>query len=184
MVKLILGLAADISAGKDTAARYLAEKYGFEKHTISDILRGEARAKKIKPTRENLTKLAQVLRKKEGKHALVKRLIKKFKKEKIVIAGIREPEEVYCLREQFPGKVKLLRLTADAKVRFERIKSRRRTGDPKTLKEFLNQEQKEWKEFNLKKLFKMVDYMIKNNGTIEEMYKKIDSVVKKTAKSI
>lgn len=179
MVKLILGLVADISAGKDTVARYLTEKYGFEKHTLSDVIRAEARAKKIKPTRDNLYKLVKKIRAKEGKHALVARIIKKFKKQKIVISGIRELEEIKFLKEKFPGKVKILHLTADPKIRFERVKARGRTGDPKTFKEFLEQEKKENEEFNFKALFKKADYKIKNNGTIEELYKKIDKLIKK-----
>jgi len=179
MVKLILGLVADISAGKDTVARYLAEKHNFEKHTLSDVIRAEARAKKLKPTRDNLYKLVREIRKKGGKHALVNRIIKKFKKDKIVIAGIREPEEIDYLKEQFPGKVKILHLTASPKIRFQRIKTRKRTGDPTTFKEFLEQEKKEWKEFNFKALFKMADYKIINDGTLEELYKDIDKVIKK-----
>jgi len=179
MVRLIIALAADISAGKDTVARYLSRKYGFEKHTLSDVLRAEARAKKLKPTRENLYKLAKTLRKKEGRHALVKHIIKKFKKQKIVIAGIREPDELKFLRKTFPGKVKLIYLTADPEIRFERIKKRGRTGDPKTFKEFLQQEKKEQKRFNFKTLTRFANYKIVNNGSIKELQAKIDSILKK-----
>jgi len=179
MVKLILGLVADISAGKDTAARYLAEKYGFERHTLSDILRGEARVRGIEPTRGNLKKIATELRAKEGKLALIKRVVEKFKKDKIVVAGIREKEEIEFLKEKFPSKVKILHLTADPRIRFERIKARGRTGDPKTFEEFLEQERKEWSEFDFKTLFKMADYKIENNGTIEDLYRHLDDLVKK-----
>ena len=50
-MKLIIGVVADISAGKDTVARYLAKKHDFERHTLSDIIRAEARKRKVKPTR-------------------------------------------------------------------------------------------------------------------------------------
>lgn len=179
MGKFILGLVADISAGKDTAARYLAEKHGFERHTLSDILRAEARVRKLTPTRENLVKIVKELRKKEGIHALIRRAIKKSKKDKIVIVGIREKEEIDYLKEKFPGKVKILRLTADPKIRFERIKTRGRTGDPKTFKEFLAQEKREWEEFDFKTLFKMADYKIVNDGTVEELYRELDKALKK-----
>ena len=179
MVKLIIGLVADISSGKDTVARYLAEKHGFERHTLSDILRAEARELNKKPTRKNLGKISKILRKKEGKDALIKRLIKKFKKQKIVIAGIREAEEIEFLKKKFPGKIKILHLTADARIRFKRIKERGRTGDPKTFREFRNQEKKEWQEFNFKEIFKLANYKVINNNSVEALYKKIDSVIKK-----
>ena len=178
MVKFILGVVADISSGKDTVARYLAEKYGFERHTLSDVLRAEARVRKVKPTRENLYKIVDEIRAKDGKEALVKRVIKKFKRDKIVISGIREKEEIEYLREKFPGKVKILHLTSDAKLRFERIKGRGRTGDPKTFKEFLEQEKREQKKFNFNIIFSMADLKIENKGTIEELYKQIDCLLK------
>ncbi|MBD3262758.1 AAA family ATPase [Candidatus Woesearchaeota archaeon] len=177
MVSLIIGLVADISAGKDTVARYLAEKYSFERFTLSDILREIAKKRNIEPNRENLMKIIRKLREKEGETALVKRAIKRFEKDRVVIAGIRKPEEIVYLRKQFPGKVKIIRLTADAKIRFKRIKKRARIGDPKTLKEFLEQEKKEHKEFDYESIFEMADYTIKNNGTLEELYKKIDSIL-------
>ncbi len=183
MVKIIIGLVADISAGKDTFARYLAEKHGFERHTISDILRGEAAERGLPPIRENLQKLAAEIRKKEGKNALMQRTVKKFKKEKIVISGIREPSEVDFLREKFPGKARIVHLTADPKIRFQRVLARGRTGDPKTYEEFLKQEKTEWKEFDFKTLFKMADYKIENSGAVEELYQKIDKLLKRILKS-
>lgn len=182
MVKIIIGLVADISAGKDTFARYLAEKHGFERHTISDILRGEAAERGLPPIRENLRKIEQELRKKGGRTVLIQRIEKKFKKEKIVISGIRVVDEVSFLREKYPGKAKIVHLTADPKIRFQRVLARCRTGDPKTFEEFLKQEKTEWKEFDFKTLFKMADYKIENNGAVEELYHKIDELLAQVLK--
>jgi len=178
MVEKIIAIIADISAGKDTAAKYISEKYDYEHHTISDILRAVARERKLKPTRPNLQGLADEIRKNEGPDALIIRELKKIKKEQVIFAGVRDISEIKYLRKNYPGKVVVFYLKADAKVRFERIKARGRTGDPKTFEEFLKMEKAEGKKFKFKQLFKMADYTIENNGTEEEFHKKLDEFMK------
>ena len=178
MVEKIIAIIADISAGKDTAAKYISEKYKYEHHTVSDILRSIARERKLAPIRKNLSKIADEIRKKEGKDALIIRELKKIKQEKVIFAGIRDIDEIKYLQKNYKKKVIVLYLKADAKVRFERIKARGRTGDPKTFEEFLKMEKAEGKKFKFKQLFKMADYTIENNGTEEEFHKKLDEFMK------
>lgn len=177
MIKLIIGLVADISAGKDTVADYLAKKHGFERFTLADFLREEAKKQGLTPNRENLIKIQDKLNKTEGKDGLVKRALQRATKDKVVVAGIRKKEEIMYLRKQFPSKVKILHLTASPEIRFQRIKKRARIGDPKTFEEFLDQEQNEWEVFPFKEIFEMADLTLENNGTLEELYMHIDQII-------
>ncbi len=52
---MIIGLTGANASGKGEAASYLKSK-GFEYYSLSDILREEAKRKKIEPLRENLIK--------------------------------------------------------------------------------------------------------------------------------
>src|SRR3972149_9767422 len=56
MVKLVLGLAGRIGAGKDTVSNYLKQK-GFLVLAIGDMVRAEAARRGLEPTRENLLRL-------------------------------------------------------------------------------------------------------------------------------
>ena len=177
----VIGLLSDIGAGKTVAGRYISEKYKFHRYTISSYIRAKAREQKKKPTRGNLFKIARNLENEHGKDYFIKKIAedaKEDKAEKIVIDGLRAPYQIKACRQVFKG-IKFVLIKAKPEIRFKRIKERGRTGAPKTFKEFKEMERNEWKEFNFKKVFKMADYVLHNNGTIEEFYKKIDSVLRK-----
>ena len=68
-------------------------------------------------------------------------------------------------------------------IRFKRIVSRKRPGDPETLKEFMEKEKMENipvpANQQLENCLKMADMIIINDSTVEEFHKKISSVVEK-----
>ena len=83
------------------------------------------------------------------------------------------------IKKQFGEKAKIIYLTAPIETRFERAKERARPGDPQTLAEFKKQQEFERQRFGLAGIEKFADFVISNEGTIEELYKKIDDFVKK-----
>ena len=66
---MIIGLTGANASGKGEAASYLKSK-SFEYYSLSDILREKAGARKIEPSRENLIKLGNELREKNGSSVL------------------------------------------------------------------------------------------------------------------
>jgi len=88
----VIGIVGKIGSGKDTAAEYLNKKYSFKSVNIGDLVRKEAKNKKLVPTRINLTRVSKEFTDKFGKDYWSKRAIKKiksFKGSKFVITGIR-----------------------------------------------------------------------------------------------
>ena len=180
---IVIGLVGDIGAGKGTVADYLEVKYKFHKHTVSDYIRSEARKRHIHPTRENLEKLSERLRARHGKDYFIRKVIQKVEKdgdEKVCIDGIRLSSDVKLVKNFFKPRVKIIFVTAPARIRFERMKKRGRPGDPQAWPEFLALERKEEKEFHLKKVFAMADHVINTARTKKELYKEIDKLVKLT----
>ena len=175
---MVIGLTGANASGKGEAAEYLKSK-GFVCHSLSDILREEARVNGIEPSRENLIILGNKLRLEKGPSILAELAIKKIKdKRNYIIDSIRNPFEIKALR-RLKG-FELVGIDAPAETRFNRILSRNRAGDPKTLEDFIEKERKENISADtnqqLKNCLKLADRIIINDSTIEEFHKKIDEI--------
>lgn len=187
---LVLGLTGPNAAGKSEVCKYLVSK-GFYSTSLSDILREIAKKEKILPIRENLIKLGNQLRQKYGSGVLAKRLCAKIKKSrynKIVVDSIRNIGEIKELRKNFKNRFFLIYITAPKKLRFKFLLKRARQGDPKTYKEFLEVEKKEISNKSthqqLHKCKELRDFMINNESTLNELYKKIDEILEKIEKRL
>ncbi len=135
---MIIGVTGPICAGKDEVGKLLVE-LGFERLSLVEALRDEARLRGIELTRTNLQDLGDELRKNEGADVLARRVMKQVVPGKdYVIESIRNPGEVSALREL--SEFMLLCVTAPDHVRFERMVARAREKDPHTFEEFLQNE--------------------------------------------
>ncbi|MCD6591043.1 MAG: AAA family ATPase [Candidatus Aenigmarchaeota archaeon] len=179
MALFILGITGKRGAGKDTVADYLKKRYGFRvlnytEHVLSPILR--ERNKKI--TRSNLINLALDLRKKYGNDILTKKIAELIKGyDKWVISGMRYPEEYYYLKSEFGERFKLIHIECSTQTRYERIKKRGTKGEASiSFREFLKIEDAET-EKAIDMIIELADLSITNDGTLEELYKKIDRMV-------
>lgn len=187
-MKLVLGLTGPNAAGKGEVCKYLAMK-GFFSTSLSDILRKIAKQKGITPSRVNLVNLGNKLRKKYGSGILAKWLIREISrngKDKIVVDSIRTSGEILAFRKKFKNNFYLIHISAPKKIRFKRILSRGREGDPKTYKEFIEIEKRECSKKSVQqqihKCKQLSDFFINNNSTLEQLYKKVDSIVDKITK--
>lgn len=176
---MIIGLTGLAGCGKEEVADYLKKKYGFRVFNFSqDVLLSIAKERGIEPTKMNLSILGDELRKEKGMGALAHLLMEKIKKEKdsdrIVISGFRSTEEVDYVRNE-ELNFYLVKVDADPMIRF----SRRRPDDPQTQEEFFARDKRDIENKGLGKVMKMADFTIKNNSSIEELYKDVDALVKK-----
>jgi len=177
---MIIGLTGANASGKGEAADYLKSK-GFTHYSLSDILRKEAKDRKINPSRENLIKLGNELRKENGPSILADLAAKKIgDKNNYIIDSIRNPFEVKALRKL--NNFTLIGIDAPVEMRFKRSLERNRPGDPKTLDEFIEKENKEniTNSVNqqLENCLKLADIIIINDSTIEKFHKKIEGAIK------
>ncbi|MFB3895466.1 MAG: AAA family ATPase [bacterium] len=179
---MIIGLVGTMGAGKGVCAEYLGKK-GFEYHSLSDEIRFELKARKLPETRESLTSVGNELRTRFGPAVLAQRVLNKIiPGQDYVIDSIRNPDEVKKLKSR-PEFV-LIKIDAPAQIRFDRIRSRARTGDVQTLAQFLVQEKAESESTNPNKqqlhaTSAMAQYTLINDSTVEAFYKKIDSLLNK-----
>jgi dephospho-CoA kinase len=108
-------------------------------------------------------------------HALKKK-IKKTKKQIIVFNGIRFFDEFNNIKKT--GGI-MVYITADSKIRWQRIKNRgEKKDDSVSYKKFL-QIEKAGTEIFIPKIGKKADFLIENNGSKKEFYNEIKKVLKK-----
>jgi dCMP deaminase len=177
---MIVGITSFFGAGKDTVAEYLVKKKAFEHISLSDMVREEVLRRGQKITRERLQNVANELRIKYGSSVLTMKALKKMLPEKnYVITSIRTKAEVEVLKEK--KTFVLIFIDAPIEVRFSRIHARRREQDPQTLEDFKRVEGKELRggegSQQLIECKKMANITLRNDFTIEALYKKLDRLV-------
>jgi dCMP deaminase len=176
---MLIGLTGRNAAGKGEVAKYLQTK-SFYYYSLSDAIREELRARKIKVTREALIQIGNELRQRFGPGVLADRILQHTQPDRnYVIDSIRNPAEVAVFRK---GKdFRLILVDAPVVVRFERTVARGRENDPTTFEEFVALDNREAAgdetSQNLTKVEQLVDETLINDGSLEELHPKVDLMV-------
>jgi dephospho-CoA kinase len=179
----VIGAVGKIGSGKDAAIKYIAGKRSLRMFSIGDIARDIARNEGLPATRKNLQMITEKYYEKFGRTYFIEETIRRIERagcEQMLITGIRAPTDVTTLREHFHDDFVLICVTADEQKRFQRLLQRRESRDPKTWQQFLEQDRNEENIFRLDEACKLADYKIQNEGTLEELHKKIDEIIEKT----
>ncbi|MEM4554601.1 MAG: deaminase [Candidatus Anstonellaceae archaeon] len=177
---IIIGLTGENCAGKGTVADYLVKK-GFYYYSLSDIIREELAKEGKKITREALIAKGNELRRNFGPDILAKRVLERLQPDRnYVIDSIRNPAEAKVLLAT--GKMTLIYVTASQEKRFERMKARRREGDPRSFEAFRLIDSLELDspdEFGqkLSEVFSLATKKIENEAGFRELYDAVDAVL-------
>ncbi len=180
----IIAITGTIGAGKGTIVEYLQTK-GFAHYSARDFFLKEVRRRNLPETRDNILMIANELRKNHFPGYTIGELLKEAQAhgQDAVIESIRAFGEVDLLKEQAPGFI-LLAVDADLKVRYDRIVKRGSSTDNVTFEKFVADENKEmdakepW-QTNIKGCMKQADFLLSNNGSVEELHQKIDDMLAK-----
>ena len=187
---MIIGLVGSLAAGKGIVSDFF-KKIGFVYLSLSNELREIAKERKIELTRENLQNLGNKMREEYGISILAKLVGEKIKNQnytKAIVDGIRNPAEIIELR-----KIKnffLVSVDALARVRFKRMFERDRESDPKTWGDFLKIDARDQGEGEaetgqgVRKCMIQADFTLINNGTLEEVQKKVQDLYKQILSKI
>ncbi|MDR1696027.1 MAG: AAA family ATPase [Endomicrobium sp.] len=179
---MIIGFTGSYCSGKDTVADYIVKNYGYGHYSLSDVIRDSMKSEGIEPTRENLIVFGTNLRAENGNGVLAKKVLGLMGKERnYCITSIRHPDEVSELKKR--KDFILINVDAPQSVRFERMKKRKRPGDPETLEKFIELEKKESQPSGsgqqLTKTAGMADMTFINDyGSLDELQAGIDKLLK------
>jgi len=171
----VIGFCGLPGSGKSTAIEAVV---GLGKVvTMGDVIRDEAKNRKVEPSGENLGIIAKELRKKGGPAIIAKKcieLIKNLDDEVIIVDGIRSFHEVNEFRREW--KFPLIAIELSDQERIKRLYDRARSDDTKSINEIRQRDQREI-GFGLKEVVNKADYKIQNDSTVEELKKKTRNIV-------
>jgi len=179
--KIRLGILGTIGSGKTFASSWFVKK-GFECVIMGNLIRACAKKAGLTPTRQNLMKIQEKYRKKYGEDYFIKAAIQKLEKsnkKRLLIDGIRLPIDAKTAKK---AGYKLILIDADPRLRFERLKKRRRIGFSRNLAEFKKEEAAEMRAFKFKTTIKFADIKILNNGTKEQFISALEKLLKKISR--
>lgn len=175
---MIIGLTGTNASGKTTIVDHLISQ-NFEHHSLSDILREELSRLKLEPTRENLIRIGNELREKEGASILADKIKAKLSSPNVVIDSIRNPSEVLSLKK-LPNFY-LIAVDASVKVRYQRAIDRKRIENITTLDDFIEMEEREkssnFNHQNIVECMNQADFKIDNNGSLNELKQIVDKMI-------
>jgi len=180
--KIVIGLIGEKGAGKGTVSDYLIEKYKAIHYGTSKILRRTLEDLHLPVTRDNLVKLALVLKEGYGPSVIIDSLITDMEKNgsDIIIAdGIRMHGDVEPFKKKYGPDFYLVYVTADTRLRYERTKARKQNHgeDQTTFQEFLEEEAK-LTEISIHEIGKQADFKLSNNGAPEDLIKQVEEMLK------
>ena len=128
---------------------------------------------------ENEKMMREKLRKDLGMGAFAKVLLSEIKElsqdNDVVLDGLYSWTEYLILKEELPN-IKLLAITADKQLRFDRLA--KREVRPLTNEEANNRDLSEINNIEKAPPIAYADYYILNNGTIEEYLQRLNQIIK------
>ena len=166
------GLTGRNASGKTTVVEWLVEN-GYVSTSCSDSIRAHLHSQGIEINRENLIAGGRELRAAHGPGILAEMLRDEHAKTlNLVIDSIRTPAEVEALQER--PDFRLIEIRASREVRWQRLQSRGRSGDPTDWDTFVAQEESELEALDdsgqaLIATAEMADIIIFNDGEAEEL---------------
>jgi dephospho-CoA kinase len=180
----VIGVIGLNGSGKDEVVNYLNRRYGTPLISVGDIVREIAAREGVESTRDNLDAITKKCFAQYGEGYFLKQVIEKIRRQAdlwkdVGISGIRSPQDVNLVRQAFGKDFFLVHVfISDDKVRFARIRRRSSQRDNATLEEFIRQDQVSEQLFHIQEAIKMADYSISNDGTLEDLQREIEKLIK------
>jgi dephospho-CoA kinase len=144
MVKLsVIAIVGMPGAGKSLVSA-VAQSHQLPVLVCGDVIREETERRGLEPTRSNMAEVMLAIRRKEGPTVVAERLIPKIESSAspvVVVEGVRSMAEVRALRKHH--SVAVLSVHASPRTRYERLKARGRSDDPKSWEEFSERDLRE-----------------------------------------
>jgi dephospho-CoA kinase len=176
--KKVIAISGMPGAGKGVASA-AAKQLGFDVLVLGDVIREETQRRGLDPTPQNIGAVMLQVREIEGPAAVAKRLLPKIEQcqsNEVIVEGIRSLPELTELKSKF--EVMTLAIHASPKTRFNRLLSRRRSDDPKTLDTFSERDNREL-TVGLGQVIALADYLAVNENTITELQSAVKDILNK-----
>lgn len=177
---MIVGITGTIGAGKGTVVDYLVKEKGFAHYSVRDFLIEEIQKRGLPVNRDNMREVANSIRAEHEPSYIIEELYSRAEAagHNALIESVRAIGEAEFLKGKH-GKI--LAVDADRRMRFERAVARGSETDDVDFDTFVTHEEKELASTdpagqNIIGVMQMADYRIENDGSLEELHAKIDTL--------
>lgn len=175
MMIAIVGMAG---AGKTEAVRYFVDQKGFSKVYMGSPVLDGLKAQGLPWTQEHEKRYREDLRQKHGMAAMAILLASQIsalrqQTNKVLLESLYSWEEYQFLKERFPELVLVVLFTRPT-FRYQRLEQRKER--PLTIQEARQRDIAEIVGTNKGGPIAIADFLIVNEGTIEELYEKLQIV--------
>ena len=178
-MKKIVAIVGMCGSGKSVASDYLVEK-GWEKIYFGGVTMDELKKNNLEVNPDNERMMREKLRKEYGMAAyailLLPKIRESMKEHDTVLDGLYSWDELVVLREEFGDDLKIIAVTADRSLRYDRLTTRE--FRPLTNEEALKRDVAEIENLAKGGPIALADYYILNNGTKEEYIKRLEEIIK------
>lgn len=154
-------------SGKDEVIT-VAKRLGFHIIKMGDLVREEARRRGLKLNDQNIGRIANEEREKQGAAVWAKKVIPMVTETKVLIDGARSDAEIALFRHNF-GDMTVIGVFASPEMRFERLTHRARGDDSLSMEGFYERDRRELK-FGIGAAFALADHMIVNEGSLQGLH--------------
>jgi len=178
---MIVALVGMPSSGKGEASK-IFEELGFSVVRMRSAVLEKLGEMGLEVNIENVGKAALRMREERGPAAVAEKTLPAVKAagENVCIEGVRSREEVEFFREAF-GDFACVGIDAPAEKRYEWALGRDREDDARSPEEFGAKEKREG-DWGIGKAVGHADYIVQNDGSLEEFRRKVRELVEKILK--
>ena len=179
----ILALVGMSGSGKSVAVDYLTDK-GYPKVYFGGMIYKEMEKRGIPRSEDGETekKFREEIRETEGKDWVVRQVIAETKdliaagQKRIILDGVYSWTEYKTLKHEFPTCLTFIAIVVDKKLRYERVADRPdRPFDAAAIRE---RDRSEIENLEKGGPIAAADYYILNNGKKEDIYSRLDEILK------
>lgn len=172
-LEIVIGVAGEIGAGKDTLCELFAEELRASHVNISDFARCAASAEGVSLDRESLTAFSRRKIMNDGPNVFLRAAIDEIyraERKSAVVSGVRTPENVAELRSEFGDKFFLVGVEIrDYKIRYARIRSRQRGSALRTDSDLLENDRIQDRDFRIGETMKLCDSILDNSTSLSDL---------------
>jgi len=170
----MIGLSGMPGSGKGVFVE-TAKKKGWNVVRIGDAVWDFVKKKGLTLNDENVGRVANEERKKQGYGVWAERTLLFIKNKKTIIDGIRSVEEVNVFRKHFRDFT-IISVHSSPETRYRRIMKRKRIDDAFSKEKFDERDRREL-SWGIAEVIALSDAMIVNEGGMEEFKRNVERVL-------
>lgn len=178
---MVIGLVGEGGSGKDAAAKYLERRYGVVPLRFSDPIKELLRLFFDQPSRADQSWVGSTFKERFGQDIFIRAVDRRIRAAGagiFSINGIRYKEDADFVRSFKRHAV--IYITADQHLRWERSQRRgEKSDDAMDFETFRRLESTLETEKGIGEIGKNADSIIRNEGTLEELFVALDGVMRK-----